>query len=61
MTRGGVTASSGTGRFIAGLGDPNRKVIGNIGDIFQRLDGTPGSTFYVKETGNSTDTGWVAK
>jgi hypothetical protein len=60
-SRGGTTASSGTGRFIAGLGDPNNKVIGNVGDIFQRLDGSPGATFYVKETGNSTDTGWIAK
>ena len=60
-SRGGTTAGSGAGRFIAGLGDPNHKVIGNVGDIFQRLDGSPGATFYVKETGNSTDTVWTAK
>ena len=60
-SRGGTTAGSGAGRFIAGLGDPNNKVIGNVGDIFQRLDGTLGATLYVKETGNSTDTGWIAK
>jgi hypothetical protein len=60
-SRGGTTASSGVGRFIAGLGDPNNKVTGNIGDIFQRLDGTPGATLYAKETGNGTDTGWTAK
>ncbi len=61
MSRGGATAGSGAGRFIAGLGDPNNKVIGNVGDIFQRLDGTPGATFYVKETGDSTNTDWAAK
>lgn len=58
---GGSTASSGAGRFIAGLGDPNNKVTGNVGDIFQRLDGTPGATLFVKETGNSTNIGWTAK
>lgn len=58
---GGTTASSGAGRLIAGLGDPNNKVIGNVGDIFQRLDGTVGATLYVKETGNSTNAGWTAK
>jgi hypothetical protein len=43
------------------LGDPNNQVAGNVGDIFQRLDGTPGATLYVKEEGNGTDTGWAAK
>lgn len=62
VSRGGTTASSGAGRFIAGLGDPEEsKVIGNVGDIFQRLDGTPGKTLYVKEAGNGTNTDWVAK
>ena len=60
-SRGGTTAGSGAGRFVTGLGDPNNKVTGNVGDIFQRLDGNPGATFYVKETGNSTDTGWAVK
>ena len=60
-SRGGTTAASGTGRFLTGLGDPNNQVTGNVGDIFQRLDGKPGATFYVKETGNSTDTDWAAK
>ncbi len=60
-SRGGTTARSGAGRFITGLGDPNNKVIGNVGDIFQRLDGTPGATMYVKETGDSTNLGWTAK
>lgn len=66
---GGATSRGGTqfggGRFIVGLGNPNRKgpggVIGSVGDIFQRLDGIPGETLYVKETGNNTKTGWKAK
>lgn len=66
---GGATSRGGTqfggGRFIVGLGNPNRKgpggVIGSVGDIFQRLDGIPGETLYVKETGNNTKTGWTAK
>jgi hypothetical protein len=60
-SRGGTTPGSGTGRFIAGKGDPNNKVAGNVGDIFQRLDGIAGATLYVKETGNGTNTGWVGK
>ena len=60
-SRGGATAGSGTGRFVAGLGDPNAKVAGNVGDIFQRLDGEPGASFYVKESGNGGNAGWVPK
>jgi hypothetical protein len=59
--RGGTTANSGTGSFLAGLGDPDNRVMGNVGDIFQRLDGMPGKTFYVKESGHNTVSGWVAK
>lgn len=60
-SRGGTTEKSGAGRFIAGIGDPKDKVIGNVGDIFQRLDGKAGETLYVKETGNGSATGWAKK
>jgi hypothetical protein len=60
-SRGGVNPSSGAGRFVAGLDDPENKVTGNVGDIFQRIDGGVGSSLYVKESGNSTTTGWKAK
>jgi Right handed beta helix region len=56
-SRGGATAGSGAGRFVAGLGDPNAKVAGNVGDIFQRLDGGPGASLYVKESGNGGNAG----
>lgn len=60
-SRGGATPSSGAGRFIAGLDDPENKVTGNVGDIFQRMNGGVGSSLYVKESGNGTNTGWKAK
>ena len=60
-SRGGAAAGSGAGRFLAGLGDPNNRVLGNVGDMFQRLDGAPGSTLYVKEAGNNTTTDWTPK
>ena|GEM_PF-1819918 len=60
-SRGGTTAGSGAGRFIAGLGSPESRIIGNVGDIFLRLNGKPGETLYVKETGDGTTTGWKAK
>jgi Pectate lyase superfamily protein len=60
-SRGGSAAHAGAGRSLAGLGDPNGRVLGNVGDLFQRLDGTPGATLYVKETGDGTKAGWAPK
>jgi hypothetical protein len=60
-SRGGTAAGSGAGRFLAGLGDPNNSVLGNVGDMFQRLDGAPGTTLYIKEAGNNTNTDWTPK
>jgi hypothetical protein len=52
-SQSGTAAETGAARLLAGFGDPNDNgVIGNIGDLFQRLDGAPGETLYVKETGN---------
>jgi hypothetical protein len=47
--------------LLVGLGNPEGKVTGHVGDIFQRLDGEPGKSLYVKETGNSNEIGWAAK
>ena len=62
-TRGGSGPATGTGRHLTGIGDPTDSavVVGNVGDIYQRLDGGPGQTLYVKESGNGTATGWTAK
>lgn len=60
-SRGGTGLKPGAGRFIVGRGDPENRVEGNIGDIFQRLDGELGKTLYVKEAGNGTNTDWKAK
>lgn len=64
---GGATSRGSAGRWFVGLvapnhqNGPNDQIIGNVGDIFQSLDGAPGTTLWVKESGNGTKTGWVAK
>jgi hypothetical protein len=65
-SRGGKDARFGAGRLLAGLGNPEGKVTGHVGDIFQRLDvPQPGeaspSNLYVKTSGDNTNTGWTAK
>ena len=68
-SRGGLGPASGTGRHLTGIGDPTDSadpveaavVVGNVGDIYQRLDGRPGHVLYVKESGNGTAKGWIAK
>jgi polygalacturonase len=60
-SRGGTAAHSGAGRLLAGLGDPNNSVLGDVGDMFQRLDGAPGTTLYIKEAGSNTNTDWTPK
>ena len=59
-SRGGATESSGAGRFVTGLGNPEDAVAGNVGDLFQRIDGGAGSSLYVKEAGNGSRSGWRA-
>jgi len=44
-----------------GTGSPNGAVTADIGSTFRRTDGGAGTSFYVKESGNGTNTGWVAK
>lgn len=45
----------------AGTGSPNGVVAGNPGDLYVSTAGGAGTTFYVKETGVGTNTGWAAK
>lgn len=44
-----------------GSGDPNGSVTGNIGDEYRNRTGGAGTTLYIKESGEGTNTGWVAK
>jgi len=51
----------GGARVARGSGDPEGVVVGVVGDLFVRSDGGIGTTLYVKESGNDTNTGWIAK
>lgn len=55
----GKAAKSSRQRF-EGTGSPEGVVTASRGDTFYRTDGSTSTTFYVKETGDSTNTGWVA-
>jgi hypothetical protein len=46
---------------VSGEGDPEGTVIARVGTLYLRKDGGSGTTLYVKESGDNTDTGWVAK
>ena len=52
----GVATASNSKR---GAGSPESIVTGNVGDVYQRTDGSTGTTLYVKESGTG-NTGWVA-
>jgi hypothetical protein len=61
-SKGKTTAQYGAGRWIIGLGSPEGKIFGNVGDIFQSLDGEPdGAVLWVKQTGHNTADGWEPK
>lgn len=52
----------GTGaEHIWDNGDPEGEFVANRGSQFHRLDGGAGTCLYVKESGDGTNTGWVAK
>lgn len=44
--------------IYTGEGTPENNQTGNVGDLFLRQDGGAGSTLWVKESGNGTNTGW---
>ena len=46
---------------LGGVGNPESSVYGLKGETFHRYDGGAGSVFYVKESGDMTNTGWVGK
>jgi hypothetical protein len=56
-TRGNNNISS----LTFGEGTPEAKILANVGSLYLRQDGGAGTTLYVKESGENTTTGWVAK
>lgn len=44
-----------------GSGSPEGVVAAPVGSTYRRSDGGTGTSFYVKETGTNTSSGWVAK
>lgn len=55
-------AFSGTdAKIYTGTGSPETVVTAYEGALFLRSDGGAGTTLYVKESGNNTNTGWVGK
>ena len=57
----GIVYLANGARVLDGYGAPTGAVDGNVGDLYLRLDGSTGTTLYVKESGHATDTGWVGK
>jgi hypothetical protein len=51
----------GNATIRSGVGNPNGVVAGSRGDLFLRTDGGLGTTLYVKESGDGTNSGWTAK
>jgi hypothetical protein len=60
-TRGAPRPATGAGRVIVGHEDPNGRVSGDLGDIYQRIDAPPGPRLFIKETDGQSITGWIAK
>ena len=56
ITPGGYPVRTGLG----GMGAPEGKEHGFVGEIFHRTDGGTGSALYVKELGNGNNTGWFS-
>jgi len=44
-----------------GSGSPENQVHAKVGSMYLRSDGGTSTTLYVKESGDITKTGWVAK
>jgi hypothetical protein len=56
----GVNSRIGCGEntWFSGTGTPEGTQVGFIGDLYSRRDGGSGTSLYVKESGNNTNTGW---
>ena len=56
-----INASINGTTWIAGSGSPEGVVFASVGALYSRTNGGAGTSFYVKESGTNTNTGWVAK
>ncbi len=57
---GGFQVNGGPATY-SGAGTPNGTQTGSPGDLYLNTSGGANTTLYVKESGASTNTGWVAK
>ena len=48
-------------KVLRGAGSPEGVIVAKVGALYARTDGGTGTTFYVKESGDNTNTGWIAK
>ena len=46
-------------RITVGTASPENVVLGSVGDLFIRTDGGAGTTWYLKESGSETNSGWA--
>lgn len=51
----------GDTQITSGSGTPENKVVGSVGDLYLRTDGSTTTTLYVKTSGTRTTTGWTGK
>ena len=58
---GGTTITGTDFGVQRGSGSPDGAVLGSVGNIYMRSNGGAGTSVYFKESGNDTNTGWVAK
>lgn len=56
-----IRLGAGSRAILTGSGSPEGVVTASPGAIYLNTGGGAGVTLYVKETGSSTNTGWVAK
>ena len=48
-------------RITVGSGAPENVVVGSPPDLYLRTTGGASTSFYVKESGSETNTGWIGK
>ncbi len=54
-----VLALHSGARVMDGSGAPEGVVLGFVGDLYLRRDGSPSGALYVKDSGTATTTGWA--